>query len=184
MQDLINKINRLNKFLSDGSVQRIVGTEAVKHYKQSFRDEAFSNNAEKDEPWEDVKRRDKDSKWYGFNYTGEKRTSVRIARNRDGTTRRAKRQKRLNFSRAATIRKILSGPSKELYNSIRFTYGRNVVIRSDKPYARVQNDGGNIKVFGKGSAKLPARKFVGRSRVLINRLNKNVTGRINKIMQP
>ncbi len=183
MQDLINKINQLNKFLNDGSVQRVVGTEAVKHYKQSFLDEAFSNNAEKDEPWQDVKRRDPDSKWYGFNYKGEQRTSVRIAHNRNGTTRRAKRQKKLNYSSAATKRKILSGTSKDLYNSIRFTYARNVVIRSDKPYAKVQNEGGEIKVFGKASAKLPSRRFIGRSRVLINKCNSSITTRINKIMQ-
>lgn len=183
MDDLIKKLNELNRFLNDGSVQRVVGTEAVKHYKQSFQDEAFSNNAERDEPWEDVKRRDKDSPWYGFNYKGDKRTSVRIARNRNGTTRRAKRQKRLNYSAAATTRKILSGSTKELCNSIRFTYGRNVVIRSDKPYAQVQNDGGKIQVFGKGSAKLPSRRFIGRSRMLILKCNRNLSARINKIMQ-
>lgn len=183
MKELIDKLNQLNKFLNDGSVQRIVGTEAVRHYKKSFHNEAFSNNAEGDEPWPDVKRRDPESKWYGFNYKGEQRTSVRIARNRDGSTRRAKRQRKLNYSAAATKRKILSGSSKELYNSIRFTYSRNVVIRSDKPYAQVQNDGGEIKVFGKSPAKLQRRRFVGQSRVLISKINKEVTQRINKIMQ-
>ncbi|MBI9063295.1 MAG: hypothetical protein JEZ14_15040 [Marinilabiliaceae bacterium] len=183
MKELIDKLNRLQRFLNDGSVQRIVGTEAVRHYKQSFHDEAFSNNAEKDEPWPDVKRRDSESKWYGFNYTGEKRTSVRIARNRDGTTRRSKRQKRLNYSSAATTRKILSGPSKELYNSIRYTYARNVVIRSDKPYAQVHNDGGKIQVFGKGSRRVKQRRFVGPSRVLTNKINKEVTKRINDKIQ-
>jgi len=181
MKDLINHINRLNKFLNDGSVQRIVGTEAVRHYKQSFQDQAFSNNAPGDEPWQDVKRRQPDSKWYGFNYTGEKRTSLRIARGKNGKTRRSKSQKKMNFSAAATTRKILSGSSKELHNSIRFTYARNVVVRSDKPYAQIQNEGGEIKVFGKGSAKLPSRRFIGRSMVLSNKISTYITSRINKL---
>jgi phage gpG-like protein len=56
MQDLIERINELNRFIKEDA-PRIVGTEAVKHYKKSFQDEAFTDKSEKDIPWQEVKRR-------------------------------------------------------------------------------------------------------------------------------
>lgn len=61
MKDFINKINRLQNYINS-DVQHDVGVEAVKHFKQSFHDEAFSDKSEKDMPWEEVKRRKNDGK--------------------------------------------------------------------------------------------------------------------------
>ena len=56
MKDFINKINQLQNYINN-DVQHDIGVEAVKHYKQSFHDEAFSDKSEKDMPWQEVKRR-------------------------------------------------------------------------------------------------------------------------------
>lgn len=123
------------------SLPKIVGREAVAHFKENFDQEGFVDNGLK--KWKDVKRRDPSSKWYGFDYKGEKRVSYRFKRDRKtGKTYKVKQQKKLNFSKAATIRKILSGSSGDLRKSIRYIpKSGKVSITSDKPYAYVQNYG-------------------------------------------
>jgi len=56
MQNFINKVNRAAAYLQS-DVLDDVGIQAVKHFKQSFHDEAFSNASDKDMPWQEVKRR-------------------------------------------------------------------------------------------------------------------------------
>lgn len=58
MHDFINKINRLHQYLAN-DVKDDIGIVAVKHFKQSFHDEGFSNKSEKDMPWQEVQRRKK-----------------------------------------------------------------------------------------------------------------------------
>ena len=131
-----------------------------------------------------MKRRDPKSGWYGFEYKGEKRTSLRLTRDRKtGKTKRAARQKLLNFSSAATIRTPLSSRRMELYNSLRYYCRPNeAIITTDKPYAQVQNEGGPIKVFGKHPARVPARPFMGKSRELDEKVEKEINQRIDKIL--
>lgn len=162
---------------------RRVGREAVEHFKENFDREGFVDGDLK--KWPDVKRRDPGSKWYGFDYRGEKRTSVAFSRDRKtGKTRRAKRQKKLNFSRAATRRKILNGPAHALQDSLRYvpTDG-GVRITSDKPYADLHNKGGTVKVFGRGTAHIPARPFVGDSKELNAKIDKIVDEGLDKILR-
>lgn len=147
MQDFINKINRLNSFIQN-DVADIVGTEAVNHFKESFRDEAFSNKGEKDMPWQEVKRR----------------------------------QNAKNAGKAAATRKILTGETGDLGNSIHYSkIGRNVAIKSDKVYAEVHNKGLRA---GRGKGfKMPKRQFIGRSIILINKTNLKVAARMTRIMR-
>lgn len=170
---------------------RLIGKTSVDEFRGNFRRRAFRNNGL--HRWPDVKRRDPSSRWYGFQYKGEHRTSVRIVRDRKtGKTRRSKSQKKLNFSRAATQRGILLGPGSNLMRSIavREASVRRVVIGTDLPYAEVHNEGGYIRVFGKAKAKVPQRRFIGESRELmqviekkflreIDRITDKVTARIN-----
>lgn len=140
-------------------IAREIGNEAVRHFKDNFRQEGFVDNGL--HKWKEVKRRDPSSRWYGFEYKGQRRQK-----------RKGKPKQKANFSQAATQRRILTGSSGELQDSLRYKVnpasGANVSvsITSDKPYAVVQNEGGPIKVFGKASTILPARPFVGHSKEL------------------
>ncbi len=149
-------------------IAREIGNEAVRHFKDNFRQEGFVDNGI--HKWKEVKRRDPSSRWYGFEYRGQRKQKGK-----------GKPKQKANFSQSATQRRILTGSSGELQDSLRYKVnpasGANVSvsITSDKPYAVVQNEGGPIKVFGKASAILPARPFVGHS--------KELDGKIEGIVQ-
>lgn len=170
------------KYISK-DLPRIAGKMAVDEFRENFHRQGFRNGGI--ERWKDVKRRDKNSPWYGFQYKGEKRTSVRFVRNRKtGKTRRSKTQKKLNYSAAATQRGILIGPGANLMNSItvqRILYDKLVVVGSDLPYAAVHNEGGYIKIFGKAQRKLPKRQFIGESRELMEELQSRMLTDIDRI---
>lgn len=86
------------------------------------------------------------------------------------------RAKLTNFSPTATKSIILKN-SSDLKNSITYTANNNgVKIYSDKEYAKIHNEGGTIKVFGKGNAVLPKRQFIGHS----DKLNEKIKTRIEK----
>jgi phage gpG-like protein len=162
------------------NLPRIVGKTAVDHFKENFEKEGFVDNGL--QKWPDVKRRDPKSKWYGFEYTGG-RTTYKIKKKGKGEKGYQNAGKnRPNFSRAATQRKILSGNTHELARSLRYIpQGNKVILTSDKPYAQVQNEGGAIRVFGRGNATLPARPFVGQSAELDSKVQKEIENRIGKI---
>lgn len=159
----------------------VIGKTATDHFRENFRAGGFVNNGL--HKWTDVKRRDPKSGWYGFEYKGEKRTALRLTRDRKtGKTKRSARQKLLNFSSTATIRAPLSSKRMELYNSLRYYCRHNeAIIATDKPYAQVQNEGGPIKVFGKHPARITARPFMGRSRELDDKVGGEINKRIHKI---
>jgi phage gpG-like protein len=142
MQNFIEKLKKIQHYLDNG-VFETVGTEAVSHYKKSFRDEGFTNQNLK--KWKEVKRRQ--------------------------NSRKSKT--------AAATRPILTG-SGELADSIKWGRdGRKVVIKSDKVYARVHNEGLRA---GRGKGfKMPKRQFIGKSSELIKKTNTKVTNRINAI---
>lgn len=179
--DIRRQLERLSVEVSRGMLV-MIGKTAVDHYRENFRAGGFVNGGL--HKWPDVKRRDSKSGWYGFEYKGEKRTSLRLTRDRKtGKTKRAARQKPLNFSTTAIIRAPLSSKRMELYNSLRY-YCRpgEAIIATDKPYAQVQNEGGPIKVFGKHPARIPARPFIGQSRELDNKVGEEINKRINQIL--
>ena len=144
----------------------VIGKTAVDHFRENFVKQGFVNNGT--QKWDNVKRRDPKSPWYGFDYKGEKRTEYRFTRDRKtGKTKAAANQKKLNFSTAATKRDVLTSQRKELYNNIRYApQAGGVAIISDLPYSKAQNEGGTIKVFGKHPARLPKRQFIGESKEL------------------
>lgn len=172
----------VKKFL-EKDLPRIAGKMAVDEFRENFHRQGFRNNGIT--PWKDVKRRDGKSPWYGFQYKGERRTSIALAKDKKtGKMVRARKQRRLNFSQAATKRGILIGPGSDLMNSIRVVEalpGR-VVVGSDLPYAQVHNEGGQIRVFGRKKVKLPKRQFIGESRELMAELEQTVLDRIDRIV--
>lgn len=170
------------KYIED-DLPRIAGNMAVNEFRENFHRQGFRNNGIT--RWKDVKRRDKNSSWYGFRYKGEKRTSVAFVRNRKtGKTQRSKTQRKLNFSNAATSWAILHN-SGNLEKSITVKHIQDkklVVIGSDLPYAAVHNEGGYIKIFGKAQKKLPKRQFIGESQELMTELEQKCLSDVDKIV--
>ena len=97
---------------------------------------------------------------------------------------RAKKQRKLNFSRAATKRGILIGPGADLMNSIRVVESSpvRIAVGTDLPYAGVHNEGGTIRIFGKKKVKVARRQFIGESRELLEELEKTMLERIDRIV--
>lgn len=151
----------------------IIGVEAENHFKKSFRDQGFTDA--KLEKWKDVKRRDPSSSWYGFQYKANTPRAGRKRKKRSGTT---------NFSKKATERAVLNSENNQLQQSIKYRVeGRRVVVFSSLPHAPVHNEGGNIKVFGKANAKVPARPFMKKSRVLDQNIINEIDRRVTKIIR-
>jgi len=152
------KIEELNRFIRE-KVPDIVGAEAAAHYKKSFADEGFTDKTL--EKWKDVKRRDPESPWYGF----------------------VSNKKGKRFSQARTTARILTS-SNELGNAI--TYKKHpglVVVSNDKKYAYTHNYGGTAKIFGKKGFKMPQRKFMGKSVVLVQNIDAKVVREMIKILR-
>lgn len=172
----------VKKFLQK-DLPRIVGKMAVDEFRENFRRQGFRNNGVT--PWKEVKRRDPQSSWYGFQYKGERRTSVSLVKDRKtGKMVRAKKQRKLNFSRAATKRGILIGPGADLMNSIRVVESSpvRIAVGTDLPHAGVHNEGGTIRIFGKKKVKVARRQFIGESKELLKELEKTMLERIDRIV--
>lgn len=172
----------VGKFLRK-DLPRIAGKMAVDEFRENFRRQGFRNNGVT--PWKEVKRRDPQSPWYGFQYKGERRTSVSLVKDRKtGKMVRSKKQRKLNFSRAATKRGILIGPGADLMNSIRVVESSpvRIAVGTDLPYAGVHNEGGTIRIFGKKKVKVARRQFIGESRELLEELEKTMLERIDRIV--
>lgn len=179
----ISEINREVKRFLKNDLPRIAGKMGEDEFRENFVRQGFRNNGVT--PWPEVKRRKADSPWYGFQYKGERRTSLRIKKDRKtGKYVRSKKQRKLNFSLAATRRNILVGPGSNLMNSIKVREATpaRVIIGSDLPYSEVHNEGGTIKVFGKKTVKVPKRQFMGESRELMDELDKKLLERIDTIV--
>ena len=138
----------------------IAGDTAVNHFKENFDHEGFMDGGVT--PWDDVKRRDNDSEWYG------------IAPNNKG---------RLSSTRAADP--ILKD-TNELRDAIDYEVrgAGEVVIVNEKPYAAVHNEGGHAFVFGKTPFEMPKRQFIGDSEELNEKNIDELTNELDNIIQP
>ena len=70
----ISEINKRVEHFIQHDLPRIAGKMGEDEFRENFHREGFRNNGIT--PWPEVKRRKKDSPWYGFQYKGERRTSV------------------------------------------------------------------------------------------------------------
>ncbi|WP_291587804.1 phage virion morphogenesis protein [Bacteroides sp.] len=181
-KNVLQDIEREIKRYVSTNLPRTAGKMAVDEFRENFHRQGFRNNGL--HRWPDVKRRDPSSPWYGFQYKGEHRTSVRIVRDRKtGKTRRSQSQSKLNFSNSATKRGILIGPGSNLMRSVtvRQATAQRVAIGTDLPYAEVHNEGGYIRVFGKAKVKVPKRQFIGESRELMQAIEKKFLREVDRI---
>ena len=177
MKEFIKDLKRIKKVIKKDAAT-IIGTEAVNHFTENFDNQSFDGKK-----WKDVQRRDPSSSWYGFKYGAKTATPSNHAK-RKGTKKPYKARKSnavTNFSPTATKTPILSSQRSELENSITFQVkgAKKVSIVSDKDYASIHNEGGNVKVFGKASAKIPERQFIGNSKRLEQKIKKALLKKLN-----
>lgn len=132
---------------------RAVGRLGVNHFRDSFDMQRF--NEPGSQPWPDVKRRDPESKWYGFKYGNKARRPGVATRSREG---------RGNFSQARTTNRILQVTGK-LQQSIHVKQAniKKVTWAASAPGAQLHNRGGRFRIFGKKVATMPKRQFMGPS---------------------
>lgn len=152
------KMQKIREFTNGDAIKDIIGVEAVNHYKESFQNEGFTD--ETLNPWKDVQRRNPSSRWYGHSgQTGK-------------------------FSQARTTAKILSGETRELQNAITYRHiAGGVRVSNDKPYASVHNYGGRAKIYGKKEFQMPKRQFIGRSAVMVSKINDKIKRRMIDILK-
>lgn len=151
------KMQKLTDFVKTDA-KTVMGTEAVEHFRESFRNEGFTD--ETLEKWANVERRKDDSDWYGHSgQTGK-------------------------FSAARTTAKILTGETNELQNAFSFVHtDAGVKVINDKPYAAVHQYGLMAKIYGKKAFQMIARPFVGKSKVMIRNINQELKQRIIAILK-
>lgn len=128
----------------------IVGVEAVKHFKENFQNEGFTNQTL--QKWDDVKRR-----------TNPPESQM---------------------GKASTTRKILTGQTGDLGDSLDYNANFNTVaITTDLPYAQAHNEG--TTTAGRGNkTTIPKRQFMGDSQALIQKLNNELERHLNTIFKP
>lgn len=165
------KLRKLNDYF-DGKIQTRIGVESVNHFQESFENQGFTDSSL--QKWEEVERRKPESSWYGFKYKGTAKKPG--SKSRGG--------KFTNYSPAATKRPILSGETQNLMNGIRWrANGKSVEVTANTKYAEIINEGGNMRIFGKHPAKMPKRQFMGKSKVLNEKIEKKVLQDLKKIMR-
>jgi phage gpG-like protein len=166
------KIEKLIDYLHN-DVPVIIGTEAVNHFKESFQNEGFTDKSL--DKWDEVERRKSSSGWYGFQYK---------ANANKPEVKRRKENSSSNYSPAATQRAILTGTTQELKNSIQWERIGNIIrIKATVPYAKLMNEGGDMKVFGKTTRKMKQRQFMGKSAVLKAKLEQMIADDIKQILR-
>ena len=177
-KDFNKKSKKTRKSIKD-EIPLSVGRLLVRGFRRSFDMQKFNDySAPK---WEDVKRRQKGSPWYGFQYG----SNGKVTQGSRGFTKNGKPRKfgtrggKTNFSKAATTRAILRGSgSINLQESIFLakTGNHTVVVANNQPHAEIHNEGGKFKIFGGKAAEMPQRKFMGHS-ILLTRQIKPLIGK-------
>ena len=148
----LNKIaDELLSYL-DNKAPHDAGTILERGFKRSFNLQRFNDYT--GTGWQEVKRRQSGSGWYGH---GSK-------------------------TGAAKTRAILIN-SGALRDSIRYEASRGMVkVMSSEIYAPVHNEGLNAKIYGKKTFKMPKRKFMGHSELILSEIRKKVDTNIKRII--
>lgn len=147
----------LNRAIHDVAI--ITGKQAVDMFKDNFQKESFNGK-----PWQEVKRR-QDSRNFKVLSRGKNKGQSRA-------------------TNAAGSRKILTGETGDLGESIKYKYlGKgSVSIYSDKPYAAAHNEG--TRTAGRGnSTTIPQRQFMGPSPELDNIVKREIEKKLNNIFK-
>lgn len=177
------------KRLADGinnQLPRLIGDMLVDAFRKSWRQQSFNDTGAP--PWKEVKRRTPGSPWYGFNM----KSNSKVPSGSRGLTKGGKDKQfgtkggKTNFTATATTRYILLGwGSSGLRDSIFVSRAANgtVAVASNKPHAKVHNEGGTIRVFGKKTVTVPKRQFMGHSSIAEKQARRMIGKYITNIMQ-
>ncbi len=182
-KDLTRHSRELSEYIKH-KAPRIVGIEGKKHFQSSFERGGFTDAYFV--PWKKSKRQNPSSLWYGFSRRAKSQLPAGHPR-RWAAKRPYKKRKTspiTNFSPAATRRTTLVGEARNLADSIKYRVSTaKTTFSSNLPYAKIHNEGGTIKVFGRKTARLPQRKFMGAS-IKLNAIVKQKFNRdIKRIME-
>lgn len=172
------KLAELERFRREG-VPHIIGTEAVRHFNESFVNEGFTDKSLK--KWQNVERRKPESQWYGFSLGANSQNPNKKAKKapEEGSKRKVGKT---NFSPTRAKDKVLHGDSMELKNSIKYVVKPDrVTVQSDKPYASVHQFGEPAMIFGRKNFTMKARPFIGKSEVMMEKIYKKIEKEIDKI---
>lgn len=152
------KRRELEELMRSTKLKDIVGTEAVGHYKASFDNEGFTD--ETLNPWKEVERRKPESPWHGHSgQTGK-------------------------FSSERAAAPILTGETRLLKNAIRYTYlPDGVRVSNSVPYAAVHQYGLQAKIYGKKPFTMPKRPFIGRSKVMTQKIQNKILQRLKELVR-
>jgi len=174
-KDLQREARKIERAI-DKKAAREIGLMAVDVYKGSFKKQKFNDIGAS--PWEQVKRRESSSGWYGFKLGQNQR--------RPGAKRKPRPGVKTNFSKPRTTNAILHGSgSSNLRDAIylKTASPQRIEISNDSPYAEIQNNGGFIKVFGRSRARIPERKFMGHNKLVNFKAEKILQTRITKTLK-
>lgn len=179
----LNAIKKQLQQYIEKDAPRIIGTETVNFFRDSFDKGGFTDTTFN--KWKQSKRRDEDSKWYGFQYRARTPLPDNHPR-RKNTKKKYKPRKSnpiTNFSPAATKRPTLIGKTGDLKESLSYKLeGKKIIIESDQDYAEVHNEGGKIQIFGGKTVQLPQRKFMGESEKLDTIIEHEIDKDIDNIL--
>lgn len=157
-RDFADRMQEIRDFAHGDEIKDIMGVEAVNHFTESFQNEGFTDKTLV--KWGEVERRKKTSSWYGHSgQTGKK-------------------------SPARSMAKILTGETQELKNATNYVpIDDGVRVFNNKPYAAVHNYGGQAKIYGKKAFTMLARPFIGKSQVMVEKINDKIKRRLNEILK-
>lgn len=156
--ELLNRNAQEIQDFIDNTFPYLAGDIAVNHFLENFDKEGFVDDGL--QPWDDVKRRDEDSPWYGF-----------APQNKD------------RFSSTRAEDPILKD-TNELRDATDYEPRGNgeVAIINDKEYAQVHNEGGTAYIFGKTPFEMKKRQFIGHSSELDEKELEMLTDELDQII--
>lgn len=183
-KDFKEKANKIDNEINN-RLPKLIGEMLVDGFRESFDRQRFNDSGQT--PWEQVKRRKSGNEWFGFSY----KANYSVPTGSRGYTPKGKPKRfgvrggLTNFSPRASTRAILIGSgSTNLRDSIYLNRALRamIVVASDQPHASVHNEGGEIKVFGRVTKRVPKRRFMGTSTLLNLRAKKLIDQRLNTFL--
>lgn len=142
------------------TIPKGIGRIGLNEFRDSFTNQRFNDAGSP--AWKDVKRRDPKSNWYGFKLGNKAR--------RPGVHTRKKLGKG-NFSKARTTNAIMqvTGQLRDA-TFVKSANFREVVWANSSKQANLMNRGGRFRIFGKHSAVMPKRQFMGYSTRMMGKI--------------
>lgn len=182
--DIQRKLDEVKRYLQE-DLLHVIGQKAVTDMQKNFETQSYFGKK-----WKEVKRREKDSTWYGFDRHGKQEPPAnhpkfRKRKNPDKPYKRRKESPITGYSKVATETPILSSQDSNLERSLKYKIIGPTTIRvySDVPYADVHNEGKEISVFGRKRTKVPKRQFLGLPPNQKKKIEKIILADIAKILK-